>query len=131
MAKNKSYDTADMLSGFITKPKTQEITPKENMPEPKEVEAAVITEKTKINDMQELKEPPKKAAEKKNAPQKIEKTAQPKAPIFSVPAKENKSKATSILIKPSLHEKVKQKCADEGISFNELINQMLEWWLTQ
>lgn len=127
MAKNKSYDTADMLSGFVSRPKTEEVVKTEQNTQIKEVNEKAEETATGTNYTKETT----KKVEKRTAPQKVEKTTTIKAPIFTAPAKENKSKATSILLRPSLHEKVKQKCDEEHISFNELINQMLEWWLTQ
>ena len=39
---------------------------------------------------------------------------------------ETKSKRIQLLLQPSLHEKLKKKAAEEGISVNELIHSTLE-----
>ena len=41
---------------------------------------------------------------------------------------ETRSQRINFLIKPSLYEKVKAKCADMDISVSEALNQLLEKW---
>lgn len=40
--------------------------------------------------------------------------------------KENKSKSVQLLMKPSLHEKVKKAAAKHGVSFNEFVGLLLD-----
>lgn len=40
--------------------------------------------------------------------------------------KENKSKSVQLLMKPSLHAKVKKSAATHGVSFNEFVGILLE-----
>ncbi len=48
--------------------------------------------------------------------------------IFAIPPKssEHKSKRAQLLMTPSLHEKVAKKAASLNMSFNELVNIVLE-----
>lgn len=41
---------------------------------------------------------------------------------------ETRTKRVNFLIKPSVYEKVKEKCAGMDISVSEAINQLLEKW---
>lgn len=44
---------------------------------------------------------------------------------------ETRAKRVNFLIKPSLYEQVKSKCADMDISVSEAINQLLEKWCSE
>lgn len=44
---------------------------------------------------------------------------------------ETRSKRVNFLIKPSLYEQVKAKCASMDISVGEAINQLLEKWCSE
>lgn len=53
------------------------------------------------------------------------------APVYPVQIvkKEVKSVRGNLLLPPSLHKQVMDKCKKNGISFNELVNQLLNYWL--
>lgn len=44
---------------------------------------------------------------------------------------ETKSARMSFIIRPSVRDKAKKKCAKMGITFNEVINQFLEKWVDE
>ena len=44
---------------------------------------------------------------------------------------ETRAKRVNFLIKPSLYEQVKGKCAEMDISVSEAINQLLEKWCSE
>lgn len=68
-------------------------------------------------------EPAAKASEgKKRATVKTATTAK----TFEPTKKENKSKKLLLLLKPTLHERLKTKAASFDMSINELVNQILE-----
>ena len=68
-------------------------------------------------------EPAAKASEgKKKATVKTATTAKTLEPT----KKENKSKKLLLLLKPTLHERLKTKAASFDMSINELVNQILE-----
>lgn len=70
-----------------------------------------------------LGEPAAKASEgKKKATVKTATTAK----TFEPTKKENKSKKLLLLLKPTLHERLKTKAASFDMSINELVNQILE-----
>ncbi len=48
------------------------------------------------------------------------------AKTFEPTKKENKSKKLLLLLKPTLHERLKTKAASIDMSINELVNQILE-----
>lgn len=48
------------------------------------------------------------------------------AKTFEPTKKENKSKKLLLLLKPTLHERLKTKAASFDMSINELVNQILE-----
>ena len=50
------------------------------------------------------------------------------AAVVKKEKKETRSQRINFLIKPSLYEKVKAKCADMDISVSEALNQLLEKW---
>ena len=135
MAKTQSYNAAEVLSGFITKPEeNSNAIINEESKKPQMAVAEIKAEEVKTEKAKdESKETTKKGIDKPSGTAKAEKStpSSNKAPIFVAPVKETKSKPTSFLLKPSTHERVKEKCAKEGISLNELVNQFLEWWLEQ
>ncbi len=49
--------------------------------------------------------------------------------IIKPPSKETRSKKTNILLTPALDKAVKEKAQNEGVSLNEVVNQLLEMWL--
>ena len=44
---------------------------------------------------------------------------------------ERKSKSVHVLVKPSTHENAQRKCEQIGVSLNECINQLLEYWVKE
>lgn len=56
------------------------------------------------------------------------KALSPETDIYFIPPKsaEHKSKRAQLLMTPSLHEKVAKKAASLNMSFNELVNAVLE-----
>ena len=56
------------------------------------------------------------------------KASSPEKDIYFIPPKsaEHKSKRAQLLMTPSLHEKVAKKAASLNMSFNELVNAVLE-----
>lgn len=67
-------------------------------------------------------------AEKTTADNPKPKTQSPKADAFDIAPRsaEHKSKRAQLLMTPSLHEKVVKKAASLNMSFNELVNLLLE-----
>lgn len=49
--------------------------------------------------------------------------------IIKPVTKETRSKKTNILLPPTLDKAVKQKAKKEGVSLNEVVNQLLEMWI--
>lgn len=86
--------------------------------------------------MQFISVPEEKPAEQKPAPKPSEAPKAPKAPKKSPAAAaaldikprdpELKSKRAQLLMTPSLHERVTKKAASLNMSFNELVNQVLD-----
>lgn len=86
-------------------------------PMPPEEEPVTPAEKTE-------EKPVEKVSEDKPKPR----TQASKADAFDIAPKsaEHKSKRAQLLMTPSLHEKVAKKAASLNMSFNELVNLVLE-----
>ena len=51
--------------------------------------------------------------------------------VKAVEKGETRNKRVNLLVKPSVYEKVKNKCDAQGVSVNECINQLLEQGVAQ
>jgi len=59
-------------------------------------------------------------------------TTKQKQPFEIVSKKEEtRSKRRQITLKPSLDKLIEQKCKKNKISFNEAVNQLLEYWIKE
>jgi regulator of PEP synthase PpsR (kinase-PPPase family) len=48
-----------------------------------------------------------------------------------ITVKETRSKRFSVLIRPSVHRKAQQKCEQLGVALNDVINQLLEKFVSE
>ena len=79
----------------------------------------------------EPKETPKKKTKKPIKEKAAEETKGAFVPVGYVLKKEGKSQRATILFRPSTLNGLKQRAEEEGKSFNELCNEILENYLTE
>ena len=73
---------------------------------------------------------------KKGVVAQLSGAAEPEQQAAAVPgvtlkAKESRSKRMQVVVKPSVHAAAQAKAAAAGVSLNEVINQILENWVTE
>lgn len=96
-----------------------------------DIDSAIAALSESANKNNNIIENREKQKETKQEPtDEVEKEKSKKTELFPAPLKkETRSKKLNYLCTPTLHKEFKKKCKEKGVSENEAINQLMQFYI--